>query len=392
MSRLFLLLIICLTQVSAYGLNEIITMALKQNNSLESIDHRISASNSKVNASNTFANPVLAYNIDTLGDKEKMSKQTLSINQKVYFYGKRDSKKDVEMARAKVLDQSLLQAKVNLVNAIKNQAYKIWELEELYKIILKYEELTKQNIELSQSYTTTSSDQHMGIMSAELTLSNLRIQKSSLSAQIKSSYLRLSYLTSFRVDKLDLHITMGELPDIDSLKVNLVNNKTLSVREREIQESKAKANSLNLDNYPDINLLASYSFRKNFDDYATFGIGMNLPIYGAEDYKSEGAKAMVLSAKSLKKDTKIAIDSEFKSVYEHMKSQYEIYHIIHDEAISQLDHMFELIDSSISTGGDLFKYIDILVQKLELEQKSIKAIAQYNIAAAKISALSGEIK
>ncbi len=392
MSRLFLLFVICLTQVSAYTLNEIITIALKQNNSLESIQHRISANNSAVDASNQFANPALAYNVNTLDNKEKMAKQTLSVNQKVYFYGKRDSKKDVAIARGEVLNQNLLQAKVNLVNGIRNQAYKIWELEELYKIILDYEDLTKHNIELSQSYTSTSANQHMGIMSAKLTLSNLRIQKSSLSAQIKSAYLKLSYLTSFRVDKLDLNISIDDLPDIESLKVNLVNNKALSIREKEIDQSKAKVNLLDLDNYPDINLLASYSFRKNFDNYAILGFGMSLPIYGSENYRSEGARAMVLSAKSLKEDTKIVIDSEFESVYEQMKSQYEIYHIIHDEAISQLDHMFELIDSSISTGGDLFKYIDILTQKLKLEQQSIKAIAQYNIAMAKILALSGEMK
>lgn len=392
MSKLFLLFIFCLAQLNASSLNEIISIALKQNHSLKSINHRISANDSLVDASNQFANPVLSYNRDTLDDKEKMSKQTFSVKQKVYFYGKRDSKKDVARARGEVLNQSLLQAKVNLVNAIKNQAYKIWELEELYKIILDYIDLTKHNIELSQSYTTTSENQHMGIMSAELTLSNLHIQKSSLKAQIKSAYSNLSYLTSFKIDKLDLNIAIGDLPDIESLKANLVNNRALSVREKEIDESKAKANSLDLDNYPDINILASYSFRKNFDDYATFGVGMSLPIYGVEDYKSEGARAMVLSAQSLKDDTKIVIDSEFESVYEQMKSQYEIYHIIHNEAISQLDHMFELIDSTISTGGDLFKYIDILVQKLELEKKSIKAIANYNIAMAKISALSGEMK
>jgi hypothetical protein len=54
--------------------------------------------------------------------------------------------------------------------------------------------------------------------------------------------------------------------------------------------------------------------------------------------------------------------------------------------------MFELSDSSISTGGELFKYIDILTQKLKLEQKSIAAVANYNRSKAKISALSGELR
>jgi hypothetical protein len=74
-----------------------------------------------------------------------------------------------------------------------------------------------------------------------------------------------------------------------------------------------------------------------------------------------------------------------------MKAAHETYHIVHDEALPQVAHMFELTSSSISTGGDLFKYIGILVQKLKLEQKSIAAVASYNKARAKISELSGEL-
>ena len=80
------------------------------------------------------------------------------------------------------------------------------------------------------------------------------------------------------------------------------------------------------------------------------------------------------------------------SVYMQMKSEYEIYHIIHDDALPQIAHMFELSNSSISTGGDLFKYIDILKQKLNLERKIITSIVSYNRANAKISALRGELK
>ena len=42
--------------------------------------------------------------------------------------------------------------------------------------------------------------------------------------------------------------------------------------------------------------------------------------------------------------------------------------------------------------ADLFKYIDVLFQKLDLEQKSIQAIANYNLAKAKIAQLTGELQ
>ena len=392
MSKLFLVFIFCLTQLNASSLSEIINIALKQNHSLESINHRISANSSMIEASNKFANPTLSFNTNTLDDKEKMNKQTISVQQKLYFYGKRDSKQGIVLAKYEVLNENLLQAKVNLVKAIKNQAYSIWELEELYKTILYYEDLTRQNIALSESYTVTSGNQHMGIMSAELSLSNLRIQKSTLNAKIKIAYSKLSALASIQIDKLDLNLKIDEMADVKELQIGLLNNNSILVKDKEIKKNKAILDLAEINNYPDVNLLASYSFRKNFDNYSTFGVAVSLPIYGVESSKEENARAMVLSAQSLKEDSKIVVNSEFQNAYAQMKSQYEIYNIIHNESMLQTEHMFELIDSSISTGGDLYRYVDILIQKLKLEQKSINAIANYNKAMAKISALSGEMK
>ena len=72
-----------------------------------------------------------------------------------------------------------------------------------------------------------------------------------------------------------------------------------------------------------------------------------------------------------------------------MKSSYDIYHIIQEDALPQVAHMFELSTSSISVGSDLFKYIDVLFQKLDLEKKSIAAVYNYNKAHAKIEELQG---
>jgi len=262
--------------------------------------------------------------------------------------------------------------------------------EELYKIIEEYEHITRQNIDLFESYTATSDNQHMGIMSAELTLSDLRIQKATLESQIQTAYTKLSYLAAFMVDDLEIKLVVWDMPGEKSFEEGLLNNKDLSLKQKEVEKNQAMVQKAELNNYPDINVLATYSYREEFDDFFTFGMGMALPIYGTEDYQEEGARALTLSSKSLKEDTKIEVYSEFKMAYVQMKSAYKIYHIVQDEALPQIEHMFELTNSSISTGGDLFKYIDILVQKLKLEQKSIAAVTIYNISMAKIEALSGE--
>jgi outer membrane protein TolC len=265
-------------------------------------------------------------------------------------------------------------------------------MQRVYQIICDYEDLTRQNIDLYESYTMTSDNQHMGIMSAELALSDLRVQKSLLFSQITSAYARLSYLSSQEVSDLQIELSMGEMPGMSDMQKALADNPDLALKREEIKREDARIQSLQKEAYPDVSLVAGYSHRENFDDFATFGIGVTLPVYGTEGYRQEEARRLKLSQEALREDTKSAISSEFQNAYAQMKSAYETYHIINDQALPQVAHMFELINSSISAGGDLFKYIDIVVQKLKLEQKSIEAVASYNQARAKIQELSGEIR
>ncbi len=391
MKQLLLILTFLGTTLYAVTLDELIQRALDENPTLESLSFRIAANKSNIDLSNQFSNPNISYTQNTIDDAQAMSRKTVTLQQKLPYFGKRDSLKEVAIAQEGVLTENLEQAKVTLVNAIKNQAYTIWERERLYKIICDYEDLTRQNIELFESYTSTQANQHMGIMSAELTLSDLRIQKSVLNAKIYATYANLSYLAAFEVNDIEIKLLVNEMPGRSSLLHGLENNHNLAIKEKEIQKSQALVKTADLNNYPDINILGAYSYRKNFDNYFTFGVGVSLPIYGSEDYQEEEARKLTLSTQSLKEDTKIAITSEFEASYLQMKSAYEIYHIVHDEALPQVEHMFELTSSSIATGGDLFKYIDLLVQKLKLEQQSIIAIANYHKAEVKISALQGEL-
>ena len=366
-----------------------ILKALDKNPSVESIKYKITANKSNIDLSKQFSDPVLSYTQNTIDSDQAMSQKTVSLQQKLPYFGKRDNLKNVALAQEAVLFQSLEQAKVYLVKDIKKQAYTIWELDEQYKIINEYELLTKQNIELFESYTSTSGNQHMGIMSAELTLSDLKIQKINLKAKLNEAYARLSYLASFEVKDLEIKLEIKHLDTMQDLQESLKNNYTLAIKEKEIQKTKAITKVQELDNYPDINLLTAYSYRENFDNYFTFGVGVTLPIYSTQDYKEEQSRQQTLEAESLKSDAQKSINSEFQTAYIKMKAAYEIYNVVNGEAMPQIQHMFELTSSSIATGGDLFRYIDILVQKLKLEQRSINAVSSYYKEKAQISALGG---
>ena len=379
------------TLLNAISLDELLENSLLKNPSLETIHVRITANKQSANIAKTFANPELFLTTNTLDSSEAMSQTILTLKQKISYYSKRDKNQNVALAEEEILKEKLRFAKIALVEQIKNEAYNFWELQELTNITNEYITLTEQNIELYESYTSVSENQHMGIMKAQLSLSELKIQKSKLNAQIVSAYARLSYLSAFEVKDLEISLSMGDKPVFQSLENSLANNSTLAIKEKELQKQNAKVEVAAINNYPDINLLVGYSHREKFDDYLNIGVGLTLPIYSTEDAKEKEQRLLSLAYKTELENVKNSINATLKVYYAQMTSAYETYHIVQDDSLPQLTHMFELSNSSISTGAELFLYVDLLFDKLALEKKSINAVASFNKANAKISQLSGEI-
>ena len=392
MKNLLLSVLLVTSSLSAIGLSEIINISLTNSPSLESINAKIKANEHASDVANQFSNPELSLTKNTIDSSQAMSQTVLTIKQKLPYYGKRDSKQAVTFAQDELLKEQLNAAKATMVQKIKTEVYTIWELRELYKIINEYITLTKQNIELYESYTSVSDNEHMGIMKAELSLADLEIQKSVLNAKIYASYAKLSYLAAFDVKDIEINLAIGGKPQLEDLQPTLVNNPEIRIKLKELKKENAKIEVADINNYPDLNLIAGYAYRENFDNYFNFGLALSIPMYGTEDAVEEEVRAAALVVVSQKEDTQIAISSELKIYYAQMLSSYQVYHIIQDDALPQIAHMFELSNSAISTGGDLFKYIDVLFDKLALEQKSINAVSNYNKAQAQISQLAGEIK
>jgi len=54
--------------------------------------------------------------------------------------------------------------------------------------------------------------------------------------------------------------------------------------------------------------------------------------------------------------------------------------------------MFELTGASVKSGQDLFVYIDLLKQKLALDEQLINATVRFNMAEASLDAMTGETR
>ena len=142
---------------------------------------------------------------------------------------------------------------------------------------------------------------------------------------------------------------------------------------------------------PDPYIKVGYFNRTEYPDYASITVGFSLPLYGSEKLNSEAARKEALAAQSASLDYRYSLESEITIMYAKLTETYQIYNIIRNESLPQLEHMFELTQSSIQNGGDLFAYTNLLEQKLALEEELISIKAEYLRTTAKLKSLTGAI-
>ncbi len=389
-----LIMLVCMVPLMAQTLPQLIDTALQRATSLQVIQKRLEAVQKASQAADAFANPVLGITTNTLSSDQKMSQSQLSLRQKIYFYGKRDAKKELALTQVELERAKLQEAKAELVYEIKKEVYRIWELKELLRITQEYIELTNESKELYESYTAsdTTGSNHMGIMSAELSLSELEVKQTRLGALLDAAYARVEYLVTQEVHSVEISLEISALPVLGSGRELLGENLSYRVAKEQTERQQRAIRLARLQNYPDFDLYASYAYRERFEDYMNFGLFVSLPIYGTEDVLLEEAKIRGLQSEANEAEVSNKVTKEAKELYSLLRAQYEIYHIIHDRTLPQVEHMLELSSSMIQNGMSLFEYIDILERKLKLEEQAIDATAKFFTIKAKLEALKGALK
>ena len=381
------------------SLDTLIENAKNNHYSLKSIEQRVSAIDEDIDISQNFADPLISLSLNDIQfndvadrSREPMQATVVNLQQKIPYFGKRDAKKSKLDAQKEVLELSVEEMKVKLVKAIKITAYSIWQIEEELKIINEYFKLTKQNIELSSGYASSDSKSHMSIMSAEMTLSELRIKQSRLHGLLNGFYKKLSYLSAMEVKKIELDLEIKPHKHIDIYGEEKHQNVSYRSKVASLKVTEQNIKLKELDKYSDPTIKAGYYYREKFNDYASISVAFSLPLYGTQDLQIQKAKKLALSNKSEIADYNNLLESKIYEVHSKIEDAYRVYDIIHNQSMPQIEHMFELSSSSIKNGQELFIYINLLERKLALDNKSISVIASYNKYLADLESLTGATK
>ncbi len=383
----------------AVPLDLLIQNAKDKHTSLASLEQKVSMLDNDLEISQNFADPVLALSISDIQlndisnrSIERMQYTALNYSQKISYFGKRDAQRDKINARKEKVTLSIDELKVKLVKNLKIVAYSIWQIEEELKIMGEYIKLTKRNIELYSAVSTSDSRSHMSIMSAEMSLSELKIKQSRLESTLKGLYQKISYLSEMKVQTVEVDMKIYKPHEIDLYLKNKTFNLSYKVKEASLNEANKDVKVKELSTYSDPVVSVGYFRRESFEDYINIGIAYSLPVYGTQDAMSEKARKTVLANKSEIADFDNLILSQIQEAHAKIQSDYEIHKIIKHESMPQIEHMFELSSSSIKSGDELFIYIGLLEKKLSLDEKNIVVVARYHKNLARLEALIGEMK
>ncbi len=397
--RTLLILSILAAALQAATLPELIESARSKHPTLEAIKARIRAADYVIESSKNFDNPVFGLGISDIRvdnpmnrSLEPMQTNSVSFSQKIPWFGKTEAKYALARASRRVLSASFKEAEAILFARIKESAYRLWEIQRLMEVTRRSIDLTEQNIELFRVYTATndSREAHMGIISAELVKSRLKTSLKRLKAKKEGVLALLGYLSFSDTKEVEI-----SLPDKNVVSLEKALSKVKVSPPIEKEEAKKEVAS----RYLELNRLQTtidpvvslgYFQREAYEDYISVGLRFSLPLYGSEKSKIEESKALLLARKSALEESKLRIGARIEELVAIAGKNREIVDIIENESLPKINHMFDLIRSDIATGADMYKFVDILEQKLRLDAEAISARTKLYIALAQIEAILGE--
>ncbi len=396
--RIILFALVTVGFLQAQSIQQLITQSLKKHPSLQTIEHRLSLMDERIAISQNFSNPDLSFTINdmhfgdlTSRDLEPMQYQSVNFKQKFPWFGKLDARKTYTQAQRSVILDSYDAAKVKLAEEIRMTAYTMKELEERIHILNKYKAVAKQNIDLYTSYASTENKSHTSSMSASLLFSKIKIRSQRYKAVLKTQKARLKYLVQGNVNTVSDRLKIKRPKSLRHYLSKLHNNPRyhMTLSAKEVATANKNIQDLNIN--PDPYVKVGYFNRQDYPDYASVTVGFSVPLYGTEELESEAARKEVLAATSASLDVESSLKSEIETMHAKLREAYMIYDIIQNDSLPQLEHMFELTQSSIQSGGDLFAYTNLLEQKLSLEEERTSIKAEYLRTEAKLRSLTGAI-
>jgi len=396
--RIILFISISFVFLYSQSIDQLIQHALKKHPSLQSIKHKLSKMDAAIAISQNFKNPDVSLTLNDIHFSDPLSRtlepmqyQAINIKQSLPWFGKLDAQKNLAQSQKYLVLNSYDAAKITLAREIRTTAYTLKELQKRITILDKYRAVAQQNIDLYTSYASTENKSHISSMSSSLLLSKIKIRHQKYLAILKIQKAKLHYLVQSKVSTISNQLQIKKPKKLSYYLQRAKHNPNYQMKRTQEQVAHNNITLKNVALQPDPYVKVGYFNRQGLDDFASITVGVSIPLYGTEEHTLEAARTELLSASSDSLDFKSSLYSEIEINYANLTEAYMIYNIITNESLPQLKHMFELTQSNIQNGADLFAYTNLLEQKLALEEQRITIVSSYLKTEAKLKSLIGEL-
>ncbi len=379
----------------AETLDQLVQEALTNNPDLAAAKARWQQSSHKGAQVGSLKDPILSFalsnypNDDLSSDVSPMTGNELKLAQAFPFPGKLDGRSALANEQANWFESVYLDQHFQIARMVKDAWYRLYLKGRVIAVTERNLALVDDIIRLTEVRYETGSGLQQDVLKAQVQRSKLMERLMSLRQQQTAVQLELNGLLNRPSDGVfdvpeELELVEADV-DLDSLQAAGVKNRPMtSAYESLLKRYRQQQNLARLNDYPDMNLWASWRFRDDDlpdggTDFVSVGVSLSLPVY-REKRRAEKAEALagLRMAEKQAESFRGSLEEKISKAYSRMEETHQQTELYREGIIPQTSQSFQAALSSYQVGKVAFiSLLDALMTTYRAEMEYYRVSTEY---------------
>ncbi len=402
MKKVIFLLFIFTGIVYGETLNQLVETAYRKNPKLKSIEERLKAIKERAIFESSLTDPIFSIAINDIQfdnpfkrNIEPMQTVMFSISQYIPYKGKLSLKKEIQLKIHDKTYYKLLSEGLDIEYRIKVLSYEYWFLKETLKIIEQYKKVVKEVINISDTLYSVGKATQSDVINSHIYLTDLIEEEIYIKNKLSVIKARLKKLVNENVEDINIELPKPrEITNLEFIREEIISqNPELKVIKMEIEKNITELKLAKRDYYPDFKPFFSYAYRHTFNDYISFGVSFNLPVWKKkrQDKKVLETEYIKLSNEKLYADKLNQLFSTLEESFFECKNAFETYELLDETLLKQALESFSSVISEYKVGKrDMLTVLNSIKKIIGVEKMKLKEIYLWNKYYAQIEKLTGK--
>ncbi len=403
MKRLVWLIILIVSGFS-YGqtIEQLINTAFEKNPELKSIQSRLKAIKEKAVFESSLPDPIVSISINDIQfeapfkrDIEPMQTIMFTVSQVFPYKGKLDLKKQTVLKQYDEKYYELLNKKLQIELQIKTLSYEYWLLEETLKVLKQYKKVLNQIIQISQTLYSVGKATQSDVINSHIYLTEILEEEINIKNKQKIIKTRIERIINTKFNNLQIDLKDPKtITNLNLLREKILQDSPqLKILEKTIERYITQLKLAKKDYYPDFKTFFSYAYRDSFNDYVSFGVSFNIPLWkkNRQDKKVMEIQYTKISAEKKYQDRLKELIALLEESYYQCKNAYEVYEILDKTLLNQSLQSLSSVIAEYKVGKrDMLTVLSALKKIINIEKMKLKQVYLWHKHFAKIQYITGK--